>query len=834
MYERKVQYGTVTNFRYFDIRSLEQVSNDLGLGLSPEGMDWLRRLYLEDRSDPNVSSLRFDAALIHHYCALPDSDAVGSASSSDPALTSLFGRISGRYAKKAGTEEPPDPHSLCLFAATGYTGGILAAGADGGERNVRLSVFRNSVPVLPPPVPDGCRTSLFTAVTEGGALTLSVSDPADVFHGPVFPEGRTLPPEGDRDTAGFLVYPAPGADIRRFLSDAPSAVGAFLSAHPGSCCIRLGERGFARDVFPLMSGAVIDCAAFSGVFRGGKYFPEALAECMAPAALVTAHESDFRDLCTTLESVCPSAVSAKVMNAVGCRDDFLFMLSKESFVFPRKRLDALRFRRNVTLTDRCEAVTSERDLRVYSDTGTDISAKFVAGTRENRQKIAEALCGGSAVAAFAEVRPDYRGTAELCALTDSIYGEGGNAAGGSAAPDEGALPGPACPLSGISEGNENGFVVFSRVSSGEHCEILSPEDGEGGITGFASPFPDIKEFEEMTVDNDLRSDPSAQLSGLNEGTGSAAAAFATAGRGRIYEDARELCGNTPLLRVHPELPGILLYKLELFNPTGSSKYRAALFMVKRAEEQGLLAPGGTVVEPTSGNTGIALASVCVPRGYRTVIVMPENMSEERKSLLRAYGAQLVLTPASGGMSGAVEKAKELVSSIPGAYMPSQFDNPANSESHFLTTGPEIWNATHGNVDIIVAGVGSGGTLCGAAAFLKKMKPSVLSVACEPASSPRIGKGYSGKHAIQGIGANFIPGNFDSSAVDRIAWVTDAEAYAETASIAKITGLLAGISSGCAAFEARRLASLEENRGKTVVAVLPDSGEHYISTGVFGE
>lgn len=831
MDDRKVQYGTVSNFRYFDLQSLKQVSDDLDLGLSPGGMDWLRRLYLEDRTDPNVSSLRFDAALIHHYCTLPDSDAVCSAESSDPALTSLFGRITGRYAKKAGSEAPPDLHSLCLFAATGNTGGGPEAGPDGGCRNVRMSVFRNSAPVFPPPVPPGCRTSLFTAVTGGGAVTLSVSDPTDVFPGSVYPGGSRLPAAGHRDTAGFLVYPAPGADIRRFLSDAPSAVGAFLSSHPGSSCIRLGERGFARDVFPLMSGAVIDCAAFSEIFRGEKDLPEAVAGCMAPAALVIAHESDSGDLRRTLESVCPFAVSAQVMSAAGCRDDYLFMLKNESFVFPRKKLDALRFRRNVTLTDRDGDAGTCAGLRVYSDAESDISAGFIAGTRDNRQKIAEALCGRNAVAAFAAVRPDFRGSAEFCAVIDSIYREGGNAAAGGPAPDGGTLPGPACPLFGISEGNENGFVIFSRGSSGECGETLSPE--ECGLTGFASPFPDRKEVEDMTDEKNESPEASAPLSGFDGSTDSAAASV-TSGRGRIFEDARELCGNTPLLRVHPELPGILLYKLELFNPTGSSKYRAALWMVKKAEEQGLLAVGGTVVEPTSGNTGIALASVCVPRGYRTVIVMPENMSDERKSLLRAYGAELVLTPASGGMSGAVEKAKELVSSIPGAYMPSQFDNPSNSEAHFLTTGPEIWNDTHGNVDIIVAGVGSGGTLCGAASFLKKMKPSVVSVACEPASSPRIGKGYAGKHAIQGIGANFIPGNFDSTAVDRIAWVTDAEAYAETAHIAKITGLLTGISSGCAAHEARRLASLEENRGRTVVAVLPDSGERYISTGVFGE
>lgn len=301
---------------------------------------------------------------------------------------------------------------------------------------------------------------------------------------------------------------------------------------------------------------------------------------------------------------------------------------------------------------------------------------------------------------------------------------------------------------------------------------------------------------------------------------------------KIYNSSRELIGNTPLLRTLPELPAALLYKLENLNPAGSAKDRAAVGMIDAAVKDGSLAAGGTVIEPTSGNTGIGLAAYGVPMGFRVIIVMPDTMSAERISLIRAYGAQIVLTPGAEGMSGAIKKAEELAREIPGSFIASQFDNPANPEAHYRTTGPEIWRDTDGKVDVIVAGIGTGGTLCGTARYLKEMNPAVEVVGCEPASSPLITEGRAGSHKIQGIGANFIPGNYDPALVDRVIAVTDDDAIAETVAIARREGILVGISSGCAAYAARMIASDPAYAGKTVVAILADTGEHYLSTGIF--
>lgn len=301
---------------------------------------------------------------------------------------------------------------------------------------------------------------------------------------------------------------------------------------------------------------------------------------------------------------------------------------------------------------------------------------------------------------------------------------------------------------------------------------------------------------------------------------------------KIYNSSRELIGNTPLLRTLPELPAALLYKLENLNPAGSAKDRAAVGMIDAAVKDGSLAAGGTVIEPTSGNTGIGLAAYGVPMGFRVIIVMPDTMSAERISLIRAYGAQIVLTPGAEGMSGAIKKAEELAREIPGSFIASQFDNPANPEAHYRTTGLEIWRDTDGKVDVIVAGIGTGGTLCGTARYLKEMNPAVVVVGCEPASSPLITEGRAGSHKIQGIGANFIPGNYDPALVDRVIAVTDDDAIAETVAIARREGILVGISSGCAAYAARMIASDPAYAGKTVVAILADTGEHYLSTGIF--
>ena len=295
----------------------------------------------------------------------------------------------------------------------------------------------------------------------------------------------------------------------------------------------------------------------------------------------------------------------------------------------------------------------------------------------------------------------------------------------------------------------------------------------------------------------------------------------------IYHSVSQLVGNTPLLSVdnyvrQRQLPATILAKLERFNPAGSAKDRIALEMLDQAEATGALQPGGTVIEPTSGNTGIGLAAMAVARGYRVILTMPASMSAERRAMLKAYGAELVLVE-TGGMAGAVAKAEELAASIPGSFIPSQFDNPANPAAHYKTTGPEIWRDAEGHVDIFVAGVGTGGTISGVGRYLKEQNPSIRIVAVEPASSPLLSQGHAGPHGLQGIGANFVPGNYDSSVVDEIVTVTDEDAYRTGRLLARTEGVMAGITSGAALWAADELARRPENKGKTIVALLPDDG-----------
>ena len=308
---------------------------------------------------------------------------------------------------------------------------------------------------------------------------------------------------------------------------------------------------------------------------------------------------------------------------------------------------------------------------------------------------------------------------------------------------------------------------------------------------------------------------------------------------RIYKSAAELIGSTPLLELtHIEkkldLKAKVLAKLEGFNPGGSAKDRVALAMINAAEEKGLLRPGSVVIEPTSGNTGIGLAVICTLRGYRCIIVMPDSMSMERRMLMKAYGAELVLTPGALGMQGAIEKAEELAADIPGSFIPGQFTNPANPEAHIRSTGPEIWEDTQGTVDIFVAGVGTGGTLTGVGRYLKEKKPSVRIVAVEPASSPLLGGGSAGPHGLQGIGANFIPEILDTRIYDTVMPVTEADAYAAGRLLGTTEGILAGISSGAALWAAIEAAKKEENAGKTIVVLLPDCGDRYLSTPMFAD
>ncbi|MEZ3436963.1 MAG: cysteine synthase A [Lachnospiraceae bacterium] len=309
--------------------------------------------------------------------------------------------------------------------------------------------------------------------------------------------------------------------------------------------------------------------------------------------------------------------------------------------------------------------------------------------------------------------------------------------------------------------------------------------------------------------------------------------------GKIYQGALELIGGTPLVEAvnierELSLEAKLLVKLEYLNPAGSVKDRVAKAMIEDAEEKGVLKEGSVIIEPTSGNTGIGLASIAAVKGYRMILTMPETMSVERRNILKAYGAEVVLTDGSKGMSGAIEKAEELAAEIPGSFIPGQFVNPANPAAHRGTTGPEIWRDTDGQVDIFVAGVGTGGTLTGTGEYLKSKKPDIKIVAMEPASSPVLSAGKSGPHKIQGIGAGFVPKVLNTDIYDEIITIENEEAFAAGKLIAKKEGVLVGISSGAALAAAVQLAKRPENKGKMIVALLPDSGDRYYSTPLFVE
>ena len=302
---------------------------------------------------------------------------------------------------------------------------------------------------------------------------------------------------------------------------------------------------------------------------------------------------------------------------------------------------------------------------------------------------------------------------------------------------------------------------------------------------------------------------------------------------KIYSSAEQLIGATPLLELHFNTPARILAKLESFNPGGSAKDRVAMAMIEDAEKRGVLKPGAAIIEPTSGNTGIGLALIAAVRGYRAIIVMPDSMSVERRKLMAAYGAEVVLTPGALGMTGAIAKARELAAAIPGSFIPDQFANAANAKAHYHTTGPEIWADTDGNVDIFVAGVGTGGTVTGVGEYLKQQNPAVKIVAVEPAASPLLSVGKAGPHGIQGIGANFVPEVLDTGIYDEVIPVTEEQAYAAARALGATQGILVGISSGAAPQGALTLANRPENCGKTIVVLLPDTGDRYLSTELFG-
>lgn len=308
---------------------------------------------------------------------------------------------------------------------------------------------------------------------------------------------------------------------------------------------------------------------------------------------------------------------------------------------------------------------------------------------------------------------------------------------------------------------------------------------------------------------------------------------------KIYHNITELIGNTPLVQLHHmekvrNVNAAVLAKVEYFNPSGSVKDRAAFFMLKEAEEKGILKEGSVIIEPTSGNTGIGLAALAAAKGYRAILTMPETMSVERRNILKAYGAEIVLTEGAKGMKGAIAKAGELAKEIPDSFIPSQFANPANAKAHRETTGPEIWRDTGGKVDIFVAGVGTGGTVTGTGEYLKSQNPDIRIVAVEPADSPVLSEGKAGAHKIQGIGAGFVPEVLNRGIYDEVITVSNEDAFETGKEIAKTEGLLVGISSGACAYAAFELAGRPENKGKTIVALLPDSGDRYYSTALFAE
>ena len=307
----------------------------------------------------------------------------------------------------------------------------------------------------------------------------------------------------------------------------------------------------------------------------------------------------------------------------------------------------------------------------------------------------------------------------------------------------------------------------------------------------------------------------------------------------VYKGISDLIGNTPLVELtHIEekegLDASVVAKVEFFNPAGSVKDRIAKKMIEDAEKKGLIKPGATLIEPTSGNTGIGIASVAAAKGYKAIMTMPETMSVERRNLLKAYGAKVVLTDGKAGMKGAIAKAKELAATIPNSFIPSQFENPSNPQAHYESTGPEIWKDTEGKVDIFVAGVGTGGTVSGTGKYLKDQNPNVKVVAVEPATSPVLSEGHAGPHGIQGIGAGFVPNILDTSVYDEVFTVTNEQAYETGRLIAHNEGMLVGISSGAATYAAIQIAKRPENKGKTIVVLLPDTGERYLSTPMFSE
>ena len=769
--------GVVANFKTASEGFLEAMRNDLALDCSLGDLKYIQSIFRSVQRSPSVTEIFFCVDALKKGSDLPDSDVIAGLESDDPALISLFQRLTGDYLRYYGTTDRIPFVKLAEFAATG---GILC------ECGHTLTISKSRMPESAPPSSE--TPALFSAGGDDGFLLLSSGrDPGNDFSG----------------SAGVLLYPPRGSDIADYLKSVPSVMSAISGSVQPSAFLRMTDRGLIRDLAEIFAGADIDIDALARITSSDPS-PELLNLPLAPAVAVILPESMAAE--ASAEAGKFGIGSVTLLKNLGKNGGFSINASPDVFAVSADVIDSLRYSkaRSAKATALGDPVAVTVD--VFSDRSADISALKLEGWRyETLKRLSDS---GALLCICGTINPSGTEAIPLTVVLDAWRRECS----------------PKIAACRFYPGKSDSMTVFILGAAGRPAQLSTRASNPGRETVWYS-----------------EKDKASLNSGVffSAGKGSPAKQNAESdiasdlpGRGRIFSDISELCGSTPLLKSRLDLPARLLYKLEQFNPAGSTKDRVALSMLNSAIETGRLKPGGTVIEPTSGNTGIGLAAYGRHMGFRVIIVMPDSMSAERVSLIRAYGAQIVLTPGEKGMSGSLAEAERLRDSIPGAVILSQFDNSANPFAHFLTTGPEIWKDTEGQVDILVAGIGTGGTLCGTARYLKQMNPELIVVGCEPASSPLIGKGYAGKHGIAGIGADFIPANFDRTLVDIIAEVSDEEAREETRRLASETGLLTGISSGCAAFKARKLAELPENEGKTVVAILPDTGEHYLSTGLF--
>jgi len=787
----KHKYGRICGFFEADDEMLEIIIRDLKLEATVDDLKYLRAQLSSAGKLPSASELIFLSKAMKSGGSSGSDALIYSVSSSKLEIPELFERLASEYREKSG-----NTLSLPLLELAGF------ALSDGEKAGNGITLSEAALPVSP--LPSSEKTAVFGSLEDGKPdilMTLSGSSPV----------------QGPGGDTAFMIYPLSKQDVFSFLINAPAFL-SWLSENVSCSVIPMTGKGFIRDLSEQVCGAEIitsNLAKATGTAPG----PGLLLKSFCPAYLL------FTDT-LNLSRIQPAALAAgfgclPVAVRCGSINEFISHDFGDSFSIPYGLTERISYSRYITSRAEPEETKKPYSPELASNVRYPLEARvFSSPAFEDLKALSDE---GVPLAVYGKLAPMSHGCIPLI-LTLAAWKK-------ECSPDIAAFK--------FSEGDENKITVFKigKGSSGHLPATALEASGIGTIFPYDEPHA-VSAAPSNTADTATADSPDNVNSGernLKKQMNDQRLTFdftSLPGRGRIYNNSAELCGSTPLLRVYPELPARLLYKLELFNPAGSAKDRIALGMLKDAAASGVLKPGGTVIEPTSGNTGIGLAAYGVPMGYKVIIVMPDSMSKERIALIKAYGAEIVLTPGSEGMSGAIKKAEELKASIPGSIIASQFDNPANPASHYSSTGPEIWKDTCGQVDILVSGIGTGGTLCGTARYLKEKNPRLISVACEPLSSPLIKLGRSGPHKIQGIGANFIPANFDASVVDFIADVSDEDAINETVKIARDTGILVGISSGCAAAEARRLASLPENAGKTIVAILPDTGEHYISTGIF--